>query len=88
MREITFKDIQNFFGDRGIIIKAGHLLRWGIDNKYVYWIPNNKKCDAYLARETDTQDLMEYTLFTSRRSLCIEIEDEVRTDSLPTTIWR
>lgn len=73
-KQITFKDIQNFFGDRGIILKKDDFLKWGINDDYIYWIPNNKYCHDYLEAELGNEKSV---LWASRKNIYIEIEDEV-----------
>lgn len=83
--KITFKDIQNFFGDRGIILAEGDFIKWGINDKYVYWIPNNKYCDDYLEAELGEGKSV---LWVSRDNIHLEIEDEVWLKDAPfELIW-
>jgi len=56
-KAINFKDIQNFFGDRGYTINKGDFIKWGINDEYIYWIPNNKKCDEYLQSELEDKKM-------------------------------
>jgi len=42
MKKLTFKNIQDFFGDRGIGLKRHYLKKYWNDDENIYWIANNK----------------------------------------------
>lgn len=72
IKDFNFKDIQNFFGDRGIIVNQGDFIKWANDDRYIYWIPNNKKCDESLQSTNEKS-----VLWTSLKNMYVEIEDEI-----------
>ena len=78
--KLTFKQIQDWFGDRGFEVKEGDFLNWGNDDKYIYWIPNNKKCHPYLASEDDNN---KNALYCVINSMWCEVVDDVPVDKLP-----
>lgn len=52
-KEITFQDIKNFMGDRGIEVKKTNLVFWSYDKEYLYFVPNNKSTFADGSIESD-----------------------------------
>lgn len=44
--KITFKNLQNFFGDRNMILRKRDVKKWGIDEEYIYFVPANKCEDS------------------------------------------
>lgn len=76
--KITFENIQNHFGDRGIELLDGAFKLWQVDNNYIYWIPNNE-----ILRETGADELCadsdtsDQILWCAKKSMCIEVQDAV-----------
>jgi hypothetical protein len=77
--KLTFKQIQDFFGNRGIVILRGHFKKWGNCSNYIYWIPNNNRCSSELMSEGEG----DMVLWTSLRSSYVEIEDEAPLNASP-----
>lgn len=77
-KQLTFQEIQDWFGNRGIRVTRRHFKKIGNDEKYIYWIPNNKLCisndNDYLASEYASSKTV---LYAPIFSLWCEIEDEV-----------
>ncbi len=95
MKKLTFKDIVNFFGDRGVILKRNFIKKYGNDEKYIYIIPNRAfdfsdyDCDEGQMFETTLQTTIkeDTVMWFAIHSLYIEIEDEVLLENSPYK-WR
>ena len=42
---MTFEQIQNWFGDRGMLVLPKCFKAYGNNDKYIYWIPNSKEME-------------------------------------------
>ena len=75
VKKLTFKDIKNYFGDRDIVLKRHYIKKYGNDDKYIYWIPNNNY-DTYFSTDLHRNDI-ETVLWVSINDMYAEIQDEV-----------
>lgn len=83
-KTLTIKDLENFFGDRGIDFRRRYVLSYGNDDKNIYWIPN-PEYDTYFSGEFDNVILphKKTVLWVSRTCIYGEIEDEVPLEKSP-----
>jgi hypothetical protein len=85
--KLSFKRIQHWFGDRGIRLQRSYLKKYGNNNNYIYWMPNNQACNNSLNGDgtffSSEYDLDNTVLWAIIRSDCFEVEDETYVDKVP-----
>ena len=85
MKKFTFKDLVNFFGNRGIILRRKYIKKWGNDDTFVYWIPNKDYENNFFATTLyTTEDSVMWCIW---KTLIPEVEDEVLLENSPYK-WR
>lgn len=82
--KLTFEQIQNYFGNRGIFVIPSCFKAYGNNDKYIYWIPNTKEMDELEARlGHDYPEDEGKVLWVSRRCMYGEIEDTQFEENVP-----
>lgn len=81
--KLTFKDIKNWFGNRGVIVNRNHLIKYWNDDTYIYWKPNNKTCDNSISTHYENT-----VLRANIWSMYFEIDDELDESTLQTINFR
>ena len=81
--KLTYKDLQNWFGERGIELNKGDLKKWGNTNEFIYWIPNDKKCNPNLAHDYCQKKYGTTVIWCALKSICFEVESEDYEDETP-----
>ena len=72
--EMKFKDIQNWFGDRGYEVNKSDFKQWIVKGKYLYYTCSNTN------HVLDEPDKKGNIVFLSLNSLYYELEDEIEYD--------
>ncbi len=85
MKEMTFKDIQAWFGERGHIVLPPMFKKLGVDEDYIYWMPNNAWCER-MEEDYLTSDTKNGVLWVSINNLWCEIEDEKPLKEMPVRV--
>lgn len=74
MLKLKFKDLQNWFGDRGVELDRGDMAKWGNDDKYIWWVPKRNGLNSFFSSEYGVAG--KTVLWVPIWSLGAEVENE------------
>lgn len=91
---MSFKDIQAWFGNRGIQLESHFVKKIDHDEENIYWIPNRdveleeweEDDGSFFASDICTSD--DTVAWCPIWSICAELEDEVTLDKSPFNFGR